>query len=218
MNFDLAYRLAKIIARLMIPVFGRFDVTGVEHVPQKGPVIIAANHQSYADPPIVFLAVRRPLWFMAKEELFRNPAVGFLLRQLHAYPVGRSGRDREAASWALDQLAAGLGIVLFPEATRRPGAMGPGTNGLAFLAARSGAPVIPVGITGTEHMVAWWRIPFPFCRIKVVIGEPVTVKRFAGRVPRDELSSMTETVMRRIAELLPVGYRGVYADLSPPSG
>ena len=124
----------------------------------------------------------------------------------------------EAAKWALDMLRQGRGLVIFPEATRRPLGMGPGTEGLAYLAVRSGAPVVPVAITGTEHMTTILRIPFPFCRIRVVVGEPLTFTAPQGRIPREELKVITDTIMRRIAALLPPEYRGLYADPPPPAG
>lgn len=216
MRIDAAYRIAKVIARLTIPVFGRFEVVGIEHLPKTGAVILAPNHQSNADPPMLFFAVPRALWFMGKEGLFGNPVSAFFLRWLHVFPVGRSGRDVEAATWALAQLRRGRGLVVFPEATRRPNGLGPGTDGLAFLAARSGAPVVPVGITGTERMGSILRVPFPFCRIRIVFGEPVILPAPKGRIPRDELSAMTDTIMRRIAALLPPESQGVYAPPPPP--
>lgn len=217
MSLDLAYRCAKVIAWVTIPVFGRFEVVGLENLPRTGGVILAANHQSNADPPVLFLALPRALWFMGKEGLFRNRIVAYFLRILHVFPVGRGGRDVEAANWALGVLRQGRGLVIFPEATRRPRGMGPGTEGLAFLAARSGVPVVPIGITGTEHMTTLLRIPFPLCRIRIVVGEPLSFSVPEGRLPRDELKAMTDTIMRRIAALLPPEYRGLYADPPPPT-
>ena len=211
------YRAAKLLARVMMPTFGRIEVEGAENVPPFGPLIIAANHQSNADPPVLVHAFPRPIWFVAKRGLFVTPPVRYLLRRLHAHPVARDGRDVDAVKWAMEQVAADHALLVFPEGTRSSGALGPGGDGLAYLALRTQAPVIPVGITGTERINNYVRVAFPFTRVKVAIGEPFTLPVVEGRLPRAALHSMTETIMERIAALLPPSYRGVYgAERRPP--
>ena len=195
-----------------MPTFGRVEITGLENVPATGPVVVASNHQSNADPALLVLVMRRPVWFMAKRGLFGNPLANFFLRQIHVYPVDRDGRDVGAVTWAFEQLGQDRMLLIFPEGTRRPGGLGRGTDGLAYLAARSHAAIVPVGITGTERITSFLRVAFPFCRLRVRIGEPFYLRAVGGRVPREVLSSMTETVMERIAVLLPPEYRGAYAD------
>ncbi|MDE2765011.1 MAG: lysophospholipid acyltransferase family protein [Chloroflexota bacterium] len=204
------YRSAKLLARLMMPTFGRVEVEGVENVPPFGPLIIAANHQSNADPPVLVHAFPRPIWFVAKRGLFVTLPVRYILRRLHARPVARDGRDVDAVKWAIEQVAQDHALLIFPEGTRSPGALAPGGDGLAYLALRTQAPIIPVGITGTERINNYARVAFPFTRIKVAIGEPFTLPVVEGRLPRAALHSMTEMIMERIAALLPQPYRGVY--------
>ncbi len=204
------YKAAKLLARVMMPTFGRIEVEGVENVPPFGPLIIAANHQSNADPPVLVHAFPRPIWFVAKRGLFVTPPVRYILRRLHAYPVDRDGRDLDAVRWAMEQTAKDRALLVFPEGTRSPGALVSGEDGLAYLALRTQAPIIPVGVTGTERINNYVRVAFPLTRVKVAIGEPFTLPVVEGRLPRAALHSMTQTIMERIAALLPPAYRGVY--------
>ena len=212
-RIDCLYRLGRLLARIFIPTFGSIRVTGRENVPPAGPLIIAANHQSNADPPALVYAVPRPLNFMAKRDLFVNPLVGWFLRALHVYPVDRDGRDVDALRWALRMLGAGETLLIFPEGTRSPGALSEASDGLAYLALSSGAPVLPVAITGTERIRGMFRIPFHFQRLSVAIGEPFTPPAPAGRIERAALRDATREIMARVAALLPPSYRGAYADI-----
>lgn len=209
--FDCWYRLGRVLSRIFIPTFGSISVTGQEHVPRTGPLIIVANHQSNADPPVMVYAVPRPVFFMAKRSLFWGPVVSYLLRAVHVYPVNRDGRDTDALRWAQRTLDSGRALLVFPEGTRSPGALRKATDGLAYLALSSGAPVLPVAITGTERIRGMFRIAFHFQRLRVTIGEPFTLPRAEGRLDRAHLQAATDEVMGRIAALLPAAYRGVYA-------
>ena len=209
---DCLYRLGLLLARVFLPTFGSIRVTGRENVPPAGPLIIAANHQSNADPPVLVYAVPRPLNFMAKRDLFVNPVVGWFLRALHVYPVDRDGRDVDALRWALRMLAGGETLLIFPEGTRSPGALSEASDGLAYLALSSGAPVLPIAIAGTERIRGMLRIPFHFQRISVAIGEPFAPPPPAGRIERAALKDATREIMERVAALLPPSHRGAYAD------
>jgi 1-acyl-sn-glycerol-3-phosphate acyltransferase len=197
-------------------VFSRVDVKGRENVPPYGPLIIAANHQSYADPPLMMRSFRRPIWFMAKRSLFRVPVVSYLLRCFHTYPVGRDSKDIAAISWALAMLQTDKAVLVFPEGTRSPRSLRKAANGLVYLALRSQAPIIPVAITGTEHLSGILRVLFPFRRLTVTIGQAFTLPLIEGTLEREQLEGLTTIVMERIALLLPVQYRGAYAS-SPSS-
>ncbi len=210
-HLDLWYRLGRLLAKIFIPTFGRIEVVGQENVPPYGPVIIAANHQSYADPPVIVYAIPRPVWFMAKRGLFRNPIAAFFLRGVHVYPVDRDRRDVDALKWAQDALAHDRALLIFPQGTRSPGRLSEGNDGLTYLALRAGVPILPVAITGTEHIKGMVRIAFHFQRLKVVIGQPFSLPSIEGRLDRGILHSLTEEVMARIAMLLPDQYRGPYA-------
>ena len=210
--FDCWYRLGQALSRVFIPTFGSIRVTGRRRVPPDGPLIIVANHQSNADPPVMVYAIPRAIFFVAKRSLFRGPVVSYLLRAVHVYPVDRDGRDLAALRWAQGTLGAGKALLIFPEGTRSPGALRKATDGLAYLALSSGAPILPVGITGTERIRGMFRIAFHFRRLRVTIGEPFTLPRAEGPLDRAQLQAATDEVMGRIAALLPADYRGVYAE------
>lgn len=209
-RIDFWYRFGRLLSRIFIPTFGRIEVVGRENIPPFGPLIIAANHQSNADPPVIVYAISRPIWFMAKRPLFANRVAAYFLQSVHVYPVDRDGRDTDAVKWALDALGKDRAILVFPEGTRSPGALGKGTHGLSYLALRSGAPILPVAITGTERVRGMFRIAFHFQQLKVVIGQPFTLPAVEGRIDRALLPSMTEVIMQRLAVLLPPAYRGVH--------
>ncbi len=216
--FDCWYRLGQVLARIFIPTFGSIRVTGREHVPRTGPLIIVANHQSNADPPVMVYAIPRAVFFMAKRSLFWGPVISYLLRSVHVYPVDRDGRDMDALRWAQRTLDSGKALLVFPEGTRSPGALRKATDGLAYLALSSGAPILPVAMTGTERIRGMFRIAFHFQRLRVTVGEPFTLSRGEGRLDRAQLQAATGEVMKRIAELLPPEYRGAYAGSVDGSG
>jgi 1-acyl-sn-glycerol-3-phosphate acyltransferase len=210
-RLDLWYRLGRLLARIFLPTFGSLTVEGRENVPSSGPIIIAANHQSEMDPAVMVYAIDRPVWFMAKRGLFAGPIASYFLRSVHVFPVDRDGRDFDALHWAQDRLDDGSALLVFPEGTRSPGHLSEPVDGLAYIALRTGVPVLPVAITGTEH-IPMIRIPFHFRKMKVVIGEPFSFPPRTSRTDRTLLHSMSEEVMKHIAELLPPAYRGVYAE------
>lgn len=128
-------------------LFYNFKIEGWENVPEKEGVIIASNHRSYADPVILTMPMKRPVTYMAKEELFHNKIFGTFIRFLGAFPVKRGAGDMQVIDDCVDILESGRNVVIFPEGTRsKENKVGRGKTGVALIAAKSGADVLPMGI------------------------------------------------------------------------
>ena len=184
-------------------------IEGLEHVPRTGPFIVVANHASNLDPLLLGWAsghqIGRIVHFMAKIEMRSWPVIGWLATQSGVYFVRRGERDRAAQRFSLEALAAGKPIAMFPEGTRsRDGRLRTGKPGAAFLAMRSGVPILPAGISGTQRIFPgrsrWPRAS----RILIRYGAPFTLESGAGgRLDRVALDAGTERIMSAIEELLP---------------
>jgi glycerol-3-phosphate dehydrogenase (NAD(P)+) len=153
------YWLMRGIMQPFFHIYFRMGRIGREHIPAEGPVIIASNHRSFLDPFMLGTMVRRPMYYVAKKELFCHPVVTWLLSALGAFPVDRGAGDGEMIETANEILARGDVLLMFPEGTRiRPGPLGTPRRGVGRLALESGAPVVPVAIIGTESVRPGWRI------------------------------------------------------------
>ena len=208
------YYVAGVLARMLLFLLTDWQVRGKDNVPGDGAVIVVANHLNLADPPILSVSLGRKAVFMAKEELFRSKLSGYLSRSFGAFPVQREQLDRGALRQAKRVLADGMALVMFPEGSRSKNArLQEAFPGSALIALRNGAPVLPVGITGTEKFkgVAWLlRRP----RVIVNIGRPFSLSSAGGKLTKVELTGLTDSIMARVAELLPPEYRGHYAETS----
>src|SRR5271167_135936 len=163
------------IRAIFVPFFllyFRMQRIGREHLPRRGPLLLASNHRSFLDPFLIGTLVRRPVYYMAKRELFENRLVAWLLSRLGAFPVDRGAGDAEAIETARAILERGDCVVLFPEGTRvRPGPLGAPRRGIGRLALQSGAPVAPVAVLGTDAVRRGWRIRPHKARLRV--GAPL---------------------------------------------
>ena len=153
------YWLVRGILQPFFHIYFRLSRIGREHLPAEGPYIIAANHRSFLDPFVIATMARRPMYYVAKKELFRRPWQAWLLNALGAFPVDRGAGDKQSIETAKAILARGDVVLIFPEGTRiRPGALGRAHRGVGRLALESGVPVIPVAVIGTESVRRGWRI------------------------------------------------------------
>jgi 1-acyl-sn-glycerol-3-phosphate acyltransferase len=160
---------------ILVPFFllyFRLERIGREHLPSRGPLLLAANHRSFLDPFVIGTLVRRPVYYMAKRELFEHRWQAWLLNGLGAFPVDRGAGDAHAMDTARAILARGDCVVIFPEGTRvRPGPLGDPRRGIGRLALETGAPVAPVATIGTEDVRRGWRIRPRKVRLRV--GRPL---------------------------------------------
>jgi glycerol-3-phosphate dehydrogenase (NAD(P)+) len=153
-------------------LYWRLSRIGREHIPQTGAVIIASNHRSFLDPFIIGLMSRRPVYYVAKRELFKHRLFGWFISSLGAFPVDRGAADAEMVETARAILRRGDPLLIFPEGTRiRPGALGKPKRGVGRLVLESGAPVVPIALIGTEAIRNGWRIR-PH-KVRVRAGSPL---------------------------------------------
>jgi 1-acyl-sn-glycerol-3-phosphate acyltransferase len=196
------YAILKPLARAAFRLLFRLRAVGTERVPRRGPLLVAANHQSVLDPPLVGAMTPRPLWFMAKAELFRIPLFGPFIARLNARPVRRDGADPAALRTALRVLADGGAVLVFPEGTRgSEGRLGPAKAGAGMLAVMSGATVVPAYITGSGR--AWprgRRLPRPG-RVAVFFGPPLRFARREGAGRKESYEAASRAMMAAIARL-----------------
>lgn len=205
------YTVAVNIARVFFNA-SRVKVEGKEGVPPRGPLIVVCNHLSNGDPSILAACMSRRVYFLAKRGLFKHFIARKVLTGIGVHPLNRQGLDLDALRWNLDLLNRDKVIALFPEGTRSRGAgMIQGKAGLAYLALKSGAPILPVAITGTENLQNYVRVAFAPYRVKVTMGQPFSFPVIEGKPSRAVLQHLTDMAMHRVAALLPPEYRGYYA-------
>ena len=188
-------QIVRVIVRTAIRIYFvvvyRVKVVGTENIPKdkKEPLIYCGNHRTYADPPLIVVTAKRHVRFLAKEELRKNPLFAFLGVVFDGIYVKRDSKDVSALKTTLKALKDGESIALFPEGTRNGMEKGEkAKDGAAFFAVRTGAKVIPVGISGGEK---------PFKKMYIKYGEPLDFSKRS----KDELDQVTDEIMEKIIEL-----------------
>ena len=208
---DWLYYASRILQRVTLKLFADWEVVGRENIPPMGPLIIIANHQSNVDPPMLVAGLTRRIYFLAKSTVFSSFIIRRLLAAYGAFPLDREkDMDINAYRWIVSQLNEGKAVVMFPEGTRSKGGMIKAKSGFAQIALRTQAPILPVGITGTENMTAWTRVFFPTGRLKINIGTVFSLPDVQGKPSKAVVDSLADMIMERVAQLLPESYRGVY--------
>ncbi len=206
------YRFTRALIWILLRLLFHIEIVGAEHLRRtKGPLLVVTNHLHWLDPPIVFAILPLRTTVFAGEKWGVHPIFGPLFRAIgNAIFVNRGEVDRQALGKALAVLNAGGVLGIAPEGTRsRAGVLQRGRSGTAYLASHTGAPILPIGISGQEKAFrSLFRLRRP--TIRVVVGEPFTLPGTPNRVKGDQLDAYTEQIMRRLAELLPPEYRGVY--------
>lgn len=203
------YHSTWLFCRALFRLYFRWHIADADRVPPTGPVILAANHVSFLDPPMVGTAVTRTINYLARESLFRFPVFGAYLRALNTVPVDRDGQGAKGLKMILDRLNRGGGIILFPEGTRsRDGQLQRARSGIGLTVIKSDAPVVPIRLFGTFE--AWNRRQlFPRPRkIAICFGEPVDFAEYRTEAEtcdkarlKEIYQEVADEIMRRIAAL-----------------
>jgi len=209
MNF--VYYCGWLFFRIAYRLYCRAEWFNAERVPRRGPVILACNHASILDPPLVGTGLERGISYLARESLFRFPGVGWLLRNWDAVPVDREGGGARGLKAILDRLLAGGGIILFPEGTRTTdGRLQPARSGIGLTVIKSNAPVVPVRVFGTfEAFGKEVTIPLPH-KIMAKYGRPMNFAalraeaRTCSKARLKEIyQEVADQIMAEIAKLQP---------------
>jgi 1-acyl-sn-glycerol-3-phosphate acyltransferase len=193
------YHLIKLVGR----VFFRLRVVHRERMINEGPVILASNHESYLDPPLVGSVADRAIFFLARKTLLAGPFFGWLLPKLNVIPIDQEGSDRSALKALIRILRAGGGTLVFPEGERTlDGRLGPVLPGLGFIIAKTLAPVVPMRIFGAREALPRGSGRVRFCPITVVVGKPIYFTAADLQPPgKDLYLRLSRRVMDAIAAL-----------------
>ena len=200
------WRLGFPIVRAIAAFLAPWRLEGAQNIPRSGGYILVSNHINWKDPPWIEFALGRAIRYMGKRELFETPVIGFALRAIGAFPVRRGEVDRGALQMALAVIAAGQPLGFFPEGHRsESGQLIRGRPGIAYVAQHSGAPIVPLAVSGTRRarLGAFWRRDILFS-----VGPPFRASDL-GATPNDQ-QAVADAIMRRVAALLPPEQRGVY--------
>lgn len=184
--------------RLVYRMFYNIHFEGIENIPENEGVIIASNHRSYADPVLLTMYMKKPVRYMAKEELFKNKLFGAFIKMLGAFPVRRGKGDMQIIEDSVDIIKQGHNLVIFPEGTRaKENKVGKGKTGVAMIAAKAGADVLPVGICFDGPKLKFR------CRLTVKIGKIIRAEELSvtGTTPK-ELKGVKRRIMDEITTLV----------------
>jgi 1-acyl-sn-glycerol-3-phosphate acyltransferase len=189
----ITYRVVRSIVCWFTQAFTRMHIDGRDRLPPTGAYVLAPVHRSYVDTPIVACVTSRRVRFMGKQEMWKYGPLGWLFSALGAFPVNRGHADREALVRCITVLGGGEPLVLFPEGERKDGPrVHPLFDGAAYVAARAGVPIVPIGIGGSARVMPRHAKMIRPRKVHVVIGDPITVEAGpSGRAPRRAITEAT---------------------------
>jgi 1-acyl-sn-glycerol-3-phosphate acyltransferase len=198
------YSAARLLASGCCRVLTGWDVRGRRHIPRTGGVVVACNHISFWDPPLIGAAVPRELYFLAREDLFRSPLLGSLIRSVNAIPIRRGVADLSGLSRAMQHLKEGAALLMFPEGGRmRDGELHPARPGVGMMAVHADVPIVPCHISGSDRQRQWW---YRGTRVRLWFGPARSWQDLAGAETdpspgRALYQRVGDAVMREIAIL-----------------
>jgi 1-acyl-sn-glycerol-3-phosphate acyltransferase len=205
MERSLLWKTLQVPARIFTSVLFDLKVYGLENVPQTGGVLLVANHQSFLDPVLVGVRLRRPVSYMARSDLFEHPLLGWLIRSLHAFPVRRGEGDIGALRRCIQRLEEGYALNVYPEGTRtEDGSIGPLQKGIGIVLRKADVPVIPVAIDGS--FMAWGKGRKIFRRwpVRLMYGKPLYFKDMRGDEMLEKLAAAMKELFNQLISVPPL--------------
>ncbi len=200
----LTYAIVRGLFRVLFALFGRVRVIGAEKVPADGAFVLAPVHRSNVDFALTSLVTTRPMRYMGKDNIWKSRLLGRFVTMLGAFPVHRGSADRDALKACTDIVSGGSPLVMFPEGTRQ---RGPDVHelfdGTAYVAAKAGVPIVPVGIGGSEAMMPKGAKLPRFSRLVLVVGDPIPPpgRTEGGRMPRSAVGQVTKELHSELQRL-----------------
>ncbi|MCD8390677.1 MAG: 1-acyl-sn-glycerol-3-phosphate acyltransferase [Firmicutes bacterium] len=188
------YKFCRVVVVTFLRIMFNYKIYGAENIPKEGGAVIAPNHRSYFDVPFIGITAPRPIRYMAKEELFKNPLFAALIKALGAFPVKRGGGDTGAVKTAVSILKGGDMLMIFPQGRRvKDGERGKAKPGAVMIAAAANADIIPVHISGKYKFRG---------KITIRVGKPMSLAEYYGKkLPSDKLGELSDELLDRIYSL-----------------
>ena len=215
-----SYAIVRGLIHLVAKLLGRVEVRGAEKIPAEGPYILAPVHRSNVDFALTSIVTRRPMRYMGKDSIWKSRLLGRFVTMLGAFPVHRGSADRDALKACEEIVNGGSPLVMFPEGTRRSGPVVEDLfDGTAFVAARTGVPIVPMGIGGSEAMMPKGAKMLRPSKLVLVVGDPIPApeRTERGRVPRSAVGELTARLQDEIQDLFDEAQR-LAGKPNPPRG
>lgn len=200
----LSYGLVRGLFVVVFKIFGRVRVVGGEKIPSHGAFVLAPVHRSNVDFALSSLVTRRPMRYMGKDNIWKSRLLGRFVSVLGAFPVHRGSADRDALKACTEIVSGGSPLVMFPEGTRQRGPLVQELfDGTAYVAAKTGVPIVPLGIGGSEAMLPKGAKLPRFSKLVLLVGDPIPAppRTAAGRMPRSAVGALTQELHGTLQEL-----------------
>ena len=199
---NLCWRVIQYALQILFPIWFRYRAKGLENIPPSGGGLVLSNHQSFLDPLLLGLPLKRPISFMARDSLFRIPVIGWILRNTYVFPINRSAATTSSIRNAIDRMQRGYLVGLFPEGTRsEDGSVSELKPGVIALLRRTELPIYPVGIDGAYEAMPRGALVPRMKRICVVFGEPILPEELSPYLQKGKESELIELLRQRLIRM-----------------